>query len=333
MSATLPGLLQRCLAEALGAYTPIQASADLFARFQRHRLELREGDLLDDSWLTQITNDARQGQAVLVCCNTVKRAQQAYDCLTSNLPLESMVLLHGRFNGRDRLAKEKTVRAATGARSSQRRPVVLVATQVVEVSLDIDLDVIYTDPAPLEALIQRFGRVNRGRRKQWAPVNVFTAPPDGQGIYDGDLVTAALQVVAENSGRLIDEGAISGWLDEIYQGEIAAQWQKIYRTSYDEFNAACLHKLRAFGSDADLENEFYKAFDSIEVLPSCLQGEYEQLTQSEQPLEASQLLVSMQWGQFCQLKRKGLVYPPGEDGPHVVDAPYTSELGLQTRQT
>ena len=76
------------------------------------------------------------------------------------IPVE---LLHGRFNVRDRLAKEKFVRSVAGSKSQHRRGIVLVATQVVEVSLDIDLDTIYSDPAPLEALVQRFGRINRRR--------------------------------------------------------------------------------------------------------------------------------------------------------------------------
>jgi CRISPR/Cas system-associated endonuclease/helicase Cas3 len=72
-------------------------------------------------------------------------------------------LFHGRFNMQDRMGKEKTIREKTGTNSDKRSSVVLVATQVVEVSLDIDLNTIYTDPAPLEALVQRFGCINRGR--------------------------------------------------------------------------------------------------------------------------------------------------------------------------
>ena len=176
MSATLPSLLQGHLAEALGPYTSIRATPELFARYCRHTLFMRDGDLLADAAMASIAEAAHDGQAVMVCCNTVKRAQTAYDELQCRLKGDDIevILLHGRFNGRDRLEKENVVRQATGSRSDQRRPIVLVATQVVEVSLDIDLDVIYTDPAPLEALIQRFGRINRRRLKKWAPVSRWT---------------------------------------------------------------------------------------------------------------------------------------------------------------
>ena len=99
-------------------------------------------------------------------CNVVARAQQAYETLNPELPgVVPVELLHGRFNMRDRMGKEKTIREKTGTNSKERSSVVLIATQVVEVSLDIDLDTIYTDPAPLEALVQRFGRINRGENQ------------------------------------------------------------------------------------------------------------------------------------------------------------------------
>ena len=85
-------------------------------------------------------------------------------------------LLHGRFNMRDRSEKEQIIRNATGSKSDARRPIVLVATQAVEVSLDIDLDTIYTEPAPLEALVQRFGRINR-RGETERPCTRSRIPP------------------------------------------------------------------------------------------------------------------------------------------------------------
>ena len=238
-----------------------------------------------------------------------------------------VVLLHGRFNGQDRLEKERLVRSATGSQSKARKPIVLVATQVVEVSLDIDLDVIYTDPAPLEALIQRFGRINRRRLKECAPVCVFTQPDDGQRIYEPDLVQASLQVLEKNTDRMIDEEGISDWLDQVYVGQIAERWNEKYDTTYSNFCDGPLATLRAFNSDPQLEDEFYKAFDSVEVLPRRQEAQYRQMRQDE-PLAASQLLVPIRWGQYSNLKKKGLTRDGEEGWPKMVDAEYNSELGL-----
>jgi len=328
MSATLPALLQERFKAALGDYASVQATPDLFARFRRHILFLHDGDLLDEGNLAQITGAARSDQSVLVCCNTVKRAQAAYHEMQAQLQGRGeVVLLHGRFTGKDRLSKEKIVSEATGSRSEKRRPVVLVATQVVEVSLDIDLDVIYTDPAPLEALIQRFGRVNRKMRKQSAPVYVFREPSGGQHIYEGDLVQGALAVLEQHDGQMIDEAGIGDWLDTVYQREIAARWNKCYNEAYREFRESCLACLRAFNSDDHLEDLFYNAFDSIEVLPANLEDEYDRLFVDE-PLRASELLVPLQYGQFAQLLKKGKTHKR-EDGLQVVDVPYSEEMGLE----
>lgn len=328
MSATLPGLLRARLADTLGEHASVRATPELFARFRRHRLHLIDGDMLADRWLAHIAEIALKGQSVLICCNTVKRTQQVYNEMQHRLQGEAeIVLLHGRFNSKDRLEKEGVVRAATGSQSTERKSIVLVATQVVEVSLDIDLDVIYTDPAPLEALIQRFGRINRRRLKEWAPVCVFTEPADGQGVYNDDLVEAALRVLVKNANQMIDEERISDWLDEVYQGPIAERWNRVYHGTYKEFEGACLLTLRAFNSDERLEEEFYRAFDSIEVLPAGLEQTYRQLIEDE-PLEASQLLVPLRWGQFCRLRAEGKARKDKPNWPSIVEADYSKEFGL-----
>ena len=60
MSATLPGLLRARLTDALGEYTPIRASSDLFRQFRRHTLRLMAGDLLEERWQARIADVAAQ---------------------------------------------------------------------------------------------------------------------------------------------------------------------------------------------------------------------------------------------------------------------------------
>jgi len=214
MSATLPSLLKTRLEQALAGVATISASAATFEKFRRHHLGLLEGEALDPIWLDRIAQHGREGMSVLACCNTVKRAQQVYREMRQRLAGAGVdvVLLHGRFNGRDRLRKENLVRLATGSKSEQRCPIVLVATQVIEVSLDIDLDVLYSDPAPLEALIQRFGRINRRRLRASADVFVFREPNDGQRIYDAELIQRGLAILDRHNDLPIDEEQISDWL-------------------------------------------------------------------------------------------------------------------------
>ncbi len=330
MSATLPRLLRDRIREALGDFRIITASADLYKQFRRHRLCLSNGDLLADSNLDRIAAAAQAGQSVLVCCNTVVRAQSAWRELQQRLePRIEVVLLHGRFNGRDRLNKEALVRKATGVRSDSRQPIVLVATQVVEVSLDIDLDVLYTDPAPLEAMLQRFGRINRKRRIDLAPVYVFCEPiPDKPRPYQPELVRAALELLDKHQAQAIDEAQVSSWLDEIYRRpEIAEPWTHAYQESYDEFSETAIKTIRAFQSDAELEEAFYQAFDSVDVLPAGLYDQYlEEFEHS--PLQASELLVPVRWWQYKALLNKGRARLSEDGHLKLVDVHYDSLIGL-----
>lgn len=330
MSATFPSLIKGWLHTALGSPCEIIADNSVFAGFRRHRLCLLDGDLTAPDSVDRILKDARAGKSVLVVCNLVDRAQGIYDQLHTALEPDSIPveLLHGRFNVRDRLTKEELVRSAAGSKSQNRSAIVLVATQVVEVSLDIDLDTIYSDPAPLEALVQRFGRINRRRlQTDLAPVHVFRQPEDGQGIYDEILVKATLQVLDREKDRPIDEGSIGSWLDEIYAGEIAERWHRDFAHAATEFDANCVRTLRAFQADRTLEDIFYRAFDSIEVLPNDLYDDYLKLMDDE-PIRAYELLVPISWRRYHALARRGKVRARDGDIPWVVLTPYSSKLGL-----
>lgn len=326
-SATFPSMLTKYLASVLGEYVPVRASEELYAQFQRHSLNLVDGELLDSAWLHRIAKEAREGSSVLVCCNTVLHAQEAFRVLQEQLKDEvKVILLHGRFNSRDRLRKESAIMSRSGFRSRSLQPVVVVATQVVEVSLDIDLDTIYTEPAPIEALIQRFGRVNRRRRRSLARVNVFTRPNDGQHVYDSNLVQTGLAVLHKHAGQPINEGQISEWIDEVYLGDIGIRWENTYCEAYARFNLDCLNRLRAFQSDKDLQDLFYQAFDSIDVLPVNLVNEYEELSRQGRLLDAGELLVPIRWAQFSRLRKAGKV-EQSRIVP-VVEGEYDPELGL-----
>ena len=106
---------------------------------------------------------AAGGGNVAVVCDTVRRAQDVYRTLrdTSSSGVEIM-LLHSRFLTPDRMAKERALRDRLGPDAPRDgKPLIVVATQVIEQSLDIDFDVMFSDIAPIDLLIQRVGRLHR----------------------------------------------------------------------------------------------------------------------------------------------------------------------------
>lgn len=347
MTATLPPMLRDVLIEALHGSVdipPLQADKETFATSGRHTLMLHEGDVLQA--VDEIVSRYRQGEAVLICCNTVKRAQTLYQRLQKHIEVscKDLRLLHGRFAARDRRAHEtwfaeRDLQAGRKTWSETGPATILVATQVVEVSLDIDFDVLFTDPAPLEALLQRFGRVNRSRKpgddqiRSLRKVIVFREPvgKDDSKPYHHLLVERALETLSEGP---IDEASVNFMLEQIYTGELAETWQREYKNEVERFQRDVLEGGMPFDSaNEEIVERFYKLFDGVQILPEHYIDEYDNLIERRHYYEASELLVNISWLQFVILRQQNQVIQHKEESPRLyyipeAVAPYTSEMGL-----
>lgn len=115
-----------------------------------------------DEVLMAIHQAVSAGKCVCWVRNTVRDAWEAYQTL-QGYGIEHIMLFHARFAMCDRLCQEQEVLRHFGKDSTSelRRGRVVIATQVVEQSLDVDFDILITDLAPIELLIQRFGRAMR----------------------------------------------------------------------------------------------------------------------------------------------------------------------------
>lgn len=117
-----------------------------------------------------------------VVCDTVRVAQDVYSELKLALPDWKVVLLHSRFTLADRTAIEKKIVSLLGKNGDRPEKMIVVGTQVLEQSLDIDFDVMITESAPTDQLIQRAGRLHRHIRENRSrhhpePVMVITGVP------------------------------------------------------------------------------------------------------------------------------------------------------------
>jgi len=126
-------------------------------------------DFIDhpDQAVDEIRDAVRRGQCACWVRNTVNDAIEAFQQLVATgIPADSIFLFHARFTMADRQRIEDGVMARFGKKSTAdlRRGQVLIATQVVEQSLDVDFDVMISDLAPIDLLIQRAGRLHRHPR-------------------------------------------------------------------------------------------------------------------------------------------------------------------------
>jgi len=339
MTATLPPQLRAKLAAAIPDLQTIHADAATFQQFQRHRAHLLPGDLLAPETLERIVRDAAD-KSILICCNTVRRAFEVRQAVEAALCQHypdgdyKIVFLHSRFTSRDRSAKEEEIMRRTGVGETQRQRTIVIATQVIEVSLNIDLDTLYSEAAPLEALLQRFGRVNRARPEGSPLADVYIAREQNlesiKYIYEPALIDAAIQCLESAEGEPIDESRVSEWLEQVYIGEALTRWETSYDESFNAFQNDVMKNLRPF-NNSGLEDQFTKLFDGVDILPSLYLDIYEQQIRAGDYLKAAGWLVPIAWRDYKRLERmkKAWYEPAGKYRDlFIADVPYSSDDGL-----
>lgn len=118
----------------------------------------------------EVLEAAKAGGCVCWIRNTVGQATNTYDRLLTQFGVsaDDVLLFHSRFAMEDRLRIENTVLTLFGKTSTpaDRRGKILIATQVIEQSLDVDFDFLVSDLAPMDLLIQRRGRCHRHKRER-----------------------------------------------------------------------------------------------------------------------------------------------------------------------
>lgn len=140
-------------------YTPAASG-----RFSRTTLEIIGDDV--DALAERILSEIHDGGCVAIIRNTVKRACELYERLVADPRLgeDNVRLLHSRFIASDRRELERQLLDKLGPKGDRPERLVVVATQVIEQSLDIDVDLMVSDLAPIDLLVQRIGRLHRHNR-------------------------------------------------------------------------------------------------------------------------------------------------------------------------
>lgn len=170
----------------------------------RREITLRwDGAAEDPERLAErVLSAIERGGCAAVVCNTVGLAQRRFAALRAAAPPDvRLELLHARMRHRERAAVERGLVARYGPAGERPERAVVVATQVVEQSLDVDFDAMWSDLAPIDLLVQRAGRIMRHDRPRPAGfagrvLTVLVPRPDD--------VTAQL----EASTRIYGEAAL-----------------------------------------------------------------------------------------------------------------------------
>lgn len=120
----------------------------------------------DEKIIETIKNNCADGGNVAIICNRVGRVQEVYERIVNEFPQEQVIAFHSRFPYCWRSEKETKILNLYGKDSRQRPSFsIVIATQVIEQSLDIDFDLMISDLSPIDLLIQRIGRLHRHQEK------------------------------------------------------------------------------------------------------------------------------------------------------------------------
>lgn len=198
----------------------------------RHKMKVLERNLN----VYDIISNGYQGKKVLVIANTVKEAQKIYSELKSLLSKDyNLNLLHARFIKKDRKIKEKNI-LSMGQLSNDTTGI-WVTTQIVEASLDIDFDILYTELSEVSSLFQRMGRIYRNRELLNSNSNIFVytgtnldypsgIKKKGTSIVDFDIFELSKVSLKNYNDKIIAELDKMNIVSQVYSKE------KIKHTNY-----------------------------------------------------------------------------------------------------
>lgn len=224
-TATMPSVLYDKIVEILGKKNvyEVKLSDELLNQFDRH--EVHKISSFDET-NSIIQQAISKQEKILIVCNRIDRAQNVYETLIEDFPKVEKMLIHSRFKRQDRNEKETALIGLdekgkpTSQFNTSKNACIVVSTQVVEVSLDISFDVMITEAAPLDALIQRFGRINRIRTEETIgklkKVYVFP-PPDGKREakpYELEALHKSFEVLPD--GDTLHENELQEKMDKVF---------------------------------------------------------------------------------------------------------------------
>lgn len=297
---------------------------------RRHLVKIENGRILDN--IDYIAKEIRY-KRVLVIANTICRAKEIYKLLKERGFKPK--LLHSLYIQKDRKKLESEIMEFT----KKNEPGVWITTQIVEASLDVDFDVLYTELSSADSLFQRMGRVYRHREYVHKEANVFIFTEDCSGIvriYDKDIFESSKSLIKEFNGKYISEK------DKI---EIVKELYSEYRLKgtryWDEFKKALdiLENIKDYELERNETHSIMREINAIKAVPfEIYQQYYKELEESikilkkskdkEKKLEAeilvNDLTVDVPFWKIkgCSISQLGL------KGISILNCKYSPEEGL-----
>ena len=327
MTATLPRIYKEKL-EEMG----IEFEYNEFIKSTvRHKINLLDETINED--IEEIYEKSKS-KKTLVIVNTINKAIELYNQL-KKFGASNINLLHSRFELEDRNEKEKKIKEFSNKKGEYG---VWITTQIVEASLDIDFDVLYTEMSTLDSLFQRLGRCYRSREYEGKEANVKIYTKDSSGIgyvYDKEIYQKSIEALKDYNNQILKEETKIKLVDQLYSKEMLEKTK-----FYDNFKKAfkILNNIIDYDTSKKEAQGLLRNIDNIDVIPKCIYDENLDLFkkyQDEQKKEEkfalrrtlNKLFISINNSNRWKLNNY-IIECPYMKNTYIIDTKYDKEIGL-----
>jgi CRISPR-associated endonuclease/helicase Cas3 len=333
MTATMPKFLRTEFQSALNnlnskestnLINPICLPEELLKNRIRHKIKIVNSSIIEEDQLnpllsSKIKDDLIQSKRILIVCNSVVIAKRVYSlineefCVNDQLIKKDQIgLIHGGLIQRDRIKVEDKL----------DQYLILIGTQAIEVSLDIDYNVGYFELAPLDAIIQRAGRINRtGKRKNPEPILVFSEDSllkqSSFSIYSKSRISLSKKIlsdfidnkhnrISDDDFALVSDYDYNELVEKLYIDGYDTEEKMIFDSTKCNFENFINNYMRPFQADSNLYQQFEELFDSITVLPEKFLEQYQAMIFSNEYYTATELTLNISKRKYAFFKKKNL---------------------------
>lgn len=286
MTATLPKELKNnLLKEACIPITQEIALQEGDTLFNEERRKIYQIDKLIEDDLNTITEKMKSSlddkKKIVVVCNTVGKVIKIWEALKDYKPL----LIHSRFTLQHRNEREQ--------KENIEKYDVVVSTQVIEVSLDVSFDIMFTELAPADCLLQRFGRVNRHGvvdPDRLGECYVYGAEDKGSHkIYDPEILSRTKENLPTES---MDFVIACEWIEKVYPHGLSDKERDKMNDAQSLFESH-VSQLKPMIDPPATPNLEESLFDTVQVIPLELENEWENFKNNRDHLMARRLVVNV----------------------------------------
>lgn len=330
MTATLPRIYKEKLIE-MGI--PFK-NEQFLSTIKRHKIKICPKEILED--IDEIIEKSKD-KKVLIIVNTVDRAIQMYDEIKEKT--DNVYALHSRFIKKDREEKERKIKSFAEEKESYG---IWITTQIVEASIDIDFDHLYTEMSALDSLFQRLGRCYRKREwtKEECNVHIYTQNVSGiGGIYDKDIYEKSIDLLKDYNEKVLLEEEKVKMVDNLYSKESLKETD--FLRKFEE-GSKILNDLTDYRTSKKEAQKILRNIENVDVIPKQIYDKNIKLFENYKAeenkekrrklrKEIEKLTTSITKGQARAVADK--LFEIEFEGAKGIDAKYSEEIGLILKQS